>query len=90
MWGDISGLGAEVHPGRQEANLVGCQPGSRVSGVAEGRRVGCVMGRLSLQSSAGWSQLLWPWQGEHRASQRSLCSAKAGSRLTAPVQLLRA
>lgn len=50
--------------------------------------MGCVMGRLSLQSSAGWSQLLWPWQGEHRASQHSLHHAKAGSRLSASVQLL--
>lgn len=41
-------------------------------------------------SSAAWSQLLRPWQGEHRASQSSLHGAKAGSRLTAPVQLPRA
>lgn len=94
-WGDISGLGVEVFPGRQGAHLMRCHPGS---GWQRGHRgdtgggvgEGCIMGRLSLQSSAGWSQLLWPWQGEHRASQRSLCSAKAESRLAAPVQLLQA
>lgn len=79
---------AEVPPGRQGAHLVGCQPGSSRAGRREaGSRV---PGRLSLQASAGWSQLLRPWQGEHRASPRSLRSAKVRSRRPAPVQLLRA
>ena len=84
--GGLCGPGLRSAPGRQGAHFGAA---TLALGRQGWRETGsCMEGCLSLQASAGWSQLLWPWQGEHRASQHSLRSAKAGSRLAAPVPLL--
>lgn len=86
-WGGISGSGPRSPPrppGAQGAHLVGCRPGSRWARAAQPAGGGHG-GRAA--SSAGRSQLLRPWQGEHRASPPRCqgreqtpgsCSAPAG------------